>query len=169
MTVHDLVTRARRARRRDQLHVVVRNVLRADLFVLDEFLPLEAADATFLFEVVNKRSKPPIRLSSPATRASGSGGRSSYRLRHRRRGRTGRSVVTDHPQASEVSTFRRRFCPFSRFEPARLATPPSAFIATPGSASKTTPGRHSKRPPLPGTENDPPHDARFGWRNQRTT
>ena len=77
MTLHDLVTRARRARRRDQLHVVVRNVLRADLFVLDEFLPLEAADATFLFEVVNKRSKPPIRLSSPATRASGSGGRSS--------------------------------------------------------------------------------------------
>ena len=41
MTLHDLVTRARRARRRDQLHVVVRNVLRADLFVLDEFLPLE--------------------------------------------------------------------------------------------------------------------------------
>ena len=117
MTLHDLVTRARRARRRDQLHVVVRNVLRADQFVLDEFLPLEAADATFLFEVVNKRSKPPIRLSSPATRAS-------YRLRHRRRGRTGRSVVTDHPQASEVSTFRRRFCPFSRFEPARLAPPP---------------------------------------------
>ena len=36
MTLHDLVTRARRARRRDQLHVVVRNVLRADLFVLDD-------------------------------------------------------------------------------------------------------------------------------------
>ena len=69
LTLHDLVTRARRARRSDQLHVVVRNVLRADLFVLDElgFLPLEAADATFLFEVVNKRyqaSKPIIVTSN---------------------------------------------------------------------------------------------------------
>ena len=57
LTLHDLVTRARQARRRDQLHVLLRNVLRADLFLLDElgFLPLEAADATFLFEVINKR------------------------------------------------------------------------------------------------------------------
>ena len=65
LTLHDLVTRARQARRRDQQHVLLRNVLRADLFLLDElgFLPLEAADATFLFEVVNKRyqaSKPTI-------------------------------------------------------------------------------------------------------------
>ena len=69
LTLHDLVTRARQARRRDQLHVLLRNVQRADLFLLDElgFLPLEAADATFLFEVVNKRyqaSKPTIVTSN---------------------------------------------------------------------------------------------------------
>ena len=69
LTLHDLVTRARLARRRDQLHVMLRNIQRADLFVLDElgFLPLEAADATFLFEVVNKRyqaAKPTIVTSN---------------------------------------------------------------------------------------------------------
>ena len=69
-TLHDLVTRARQARRRDQLHVLLRNVLRADLFLLDElgFLPLEAADShIFLFEVINKRhqaSKPTIVTSN---------------------------------------------------------------------------------------------------------
>ena len=49
LTLHDLMTKARQARRRDQLHVLLRHVLRADLFLLDElgFLPLEAADATF--------------------------------------------------------------------------------------------------------------------------
>lgn len=57
LTLHDLVTRARLARRRDQLHVLLRNIHRADVFVMDElgFLPLEPGDATFLFEVINKR------------------------------------------------------------------------------------------------------------------
>ena len=57
LTLHDLVSRARLARRRDQLHLLLRTIHRADLFVLDElgFLPLAADDATFLFELINKR------------------------------------------------------------------------------------------------------------------
>ena len=57
LTLHDLVNRARLARRRDQLHLLVRTIHRADLFILDElgFLPLTADDATFLFELINKR------------------------------------------------------------------------------------------------------------------
>lgn len=57
LTLHDLVTKARVAREKNRLHVLLRTIRRADLFVLDElgFLPLEPNDATFLFEVVNKR------------------------------------------------------------------------------------------------------------------
>ena len=57
LTLHDLVSRARLARRRDQLHLLLRTIHRADLFVLDElgFLPLSADDATFLFKLINKR------------------------------------------------------------------------------------------------------------------
>ena len=57
LTLHDLVTKARVAREKNRLHVLLRVVHRADLFVLDElgFLPLAAEDATFLFELINKR------------------------------------------------------------------------------------------------------------------
>lgn len=57
LTLHDLVTRARLARERNRLATLMRVIQRADLFVLDElgFLPLEAEEATFLFELVNKR------------------------------------------------------------------------------------------------------------------
>jgi DNA replication protein DnaC len=57
LTLHDLVTRIRAARARDRLHVLMSSILRVDLFVLDElgFLPLEPEDATFLFEIINKR------------------------------------------------------------------------------------------------------------------
>ena len=137
--------------------------------VIDELLGQEPS-ARFQRRI-EANFKPPIRLSSPATRAS-------YRLRHRRRGRTGRSVVTDHPQASEVSTFRRRFCPFSRFEPARLATPlgiysdPGVGIENdPRSAFKTPPPpRHGKRPPSRRTvrvEKPTNHVRRVRWRGGR--
>lgn len=57
LTLHDLVTRSRAARARDRLHVLMSSILRVDLFVLDElgFIPLEPEDATFLFEIINKR------------------------------------------------------------------------------------------------------------------
>ena len=57
LTLHDLVTRARAARERNRLVSLMRVIHRADLFILDElgFLPLTMEDATFLFEVVNKR------------------------------------------------------------------------------------------------------------------
>ena len=57
LTLHDLVTKARVAREKNKLHVLERVIHRSDLFVLDElgFLPLAAEDATFLFEVINKR------------------------------------------------------------------------------------------------------------------
>ena len=57
LTLHDLVTKARTAREKNKLHVLERVIHRSDLFVLDElgFLPLAAEDATFLFEVINKR------------------------------------------------------------------------------------------------------------------
>jgi len=57
LSLHDLVTKARLAREKNRLHVLQRVIHRAALFVLDElgFLPLAAEDATFLFEVINKR------------------------------------------------------------------------------------------------------------------
>lgn len=57
LTLHDLVSKARAAREKSKLHVLERVIHRSDLFVLDElgFLPLAAEDATFLFEVINKR------------------------------------------------------------------------------------------------------------------
>jgi len=57
LSLYDLVTKARLAREKNRLHVLQRVIHRAHLFVLDElgFLPLAAEDATFLFEVINKR------------------------------------------------------------------------------------------------------------------
>jgi DNA replication protein DnaC len=57
LTLHDLVTKARLARDRNRLHVLHATLLRADVFLLDEvgFQPLDQSDATFLFEVINKR------------------------------------------------------------------------------------------------------------------
>lgn len=57
LTLHDLVTRSRVARERNRLARIISTILRADLFLLDElgFQPLEHADATFLFEAINKR------------------------------------------------------------------------------------------------------------------
>ncbi len=57
LSLHELVTRSRAARERNRLHILLRVIQRADVFILDEvgYLPLERADATFLFEVVSKR------------------------------------------------------------------------------------------------------------------
>lgn len=57
LSLHDLVTKSRTAREKNRLHVLLNVVVRPELLVLDEigYLPLEAPDATFLFEVVNKR------------------------------------------------------------------------------------------------------------------
>jgi len=57
LTLHDLVTRARTAREKGRLRNLMRVIQRADLFILDElgFMPLEREDATFLFEIINKR------------------------------------------------------------------------------------------------------------------
>jgi DNA replication protein DnaC len=57
LSMHDMVTRSRLARQRNRLDILMRTILRADLFVLDElgFLPLEQQDANFLFEAINKR------------------------------------------------------------------------------------------------------------------
>jgi DNA replication protein DnaC len=57
LTLHDLVTKARLARERNRLHVLHTTLQRADVFLLDEvgFQPLDQTDATFLFEVINKR------------------------------------------------------------------------------------------------------------------
>jgi DNA replication protein DnaC len=57
LTLHELVTRAAAARQKHRLHTVIRAIHRADLFVLDElgFLPLAGEDATFLFEIINRR------------------------------------------------------------------------------------------------------------------
>ncbi len=56
-TLHDLVTRARRSRMRGSTTDFLAVTQRADLFVLDElgFQSLDNEDATFLFELVNKR------------------------------------------------------------------------------------------------------------------
>jgi DNA replication protein DnaC len=57
LTLHDLITKAQSGRKQGRLGSVMSVILRADLFILDElgFLPLAAEDATFLFEIVNKR------------------------------------------------------------------------------------------------------------------
>jgi DNA replication protein DnaC len=57
LSLHDLVTKSRAAREKNRLQVLLRVTTRADLFILDEvgYLPLEKADATFLFEIVSKR------------------------------------------------------------------------------------------------------------------
>jgi DNA replication protein DnaC len=68
ITLHDLVDRARLARTRDRLHIVANTVTRPDLLVLDEvgYLPLEAVDATFLFQVISRRHEAgkPVILTS---------------------------------------------------------------------------------------------------------
>jgi DNA replication protein DnaC len=57
LTLHDLVTKARAARERNRLENFARTLIRPELLVLDEigYLPLERDDATFLFEITNKR------------------------------------------------------------------------------------------------------------------
>lgn len=57
LTLHDLVTRSRAHRERNRLDSLLRVLIRPQVLILDEigYLPLEMADATFLFEVVNKR------------------------------------------------------------------------------------------------------------------
>ena len=57
LTLHDLVTRSRAYREKNRLDVLLPILVRPEVVVLDEvgFLPLEQPDATFLFEVVNKR------------------------------------------------------------------------------------------------------------------
>ncbi|MGH2782363.1 MAG: IS21-like element helper ATPase IstB [Thermoleophilaceae bacterium] len=57
LTLHDLAVKSRAAREKNRLDILLRVIQRADLFLLDElgYLPLEPADATFLFEVVSKR------------------------------------------------------------------------------------------------------------------
>lgn len=69
LSLHDLVTRARAARERNRTSAFMRTLVRAHVFVLDElgFLPLEPEDATFLFEVINKRyqmNKPTVITSN---------------------------------------------------------------------------------------------------------
>ncbi|MBS3900729.1 MAG: IS21-like element helper ATPase IstB [Dethiobacter sp.] len=57
LTLHDLITKIRLAREKNRLHTLQATILRTTLFVLDElgFLPLSQEDATFLFELINKR------------------------------------------------------------------------------------------------------------------
>jgi DNA replication protein DnaC len=57
LSLHDLVTKARRARAKNWLGTLLGTLMRNDLLILDElgYLPLDATDATFLFEVVSKR------------------------------------------------------------------------------------------------------------------
>jgi DNA replication protein DnaC len=57
LTLHELVTKSRVARERNRLGSFLQMLLRPDLLVLDEigYLPLERADATCFFELVNKR------------------------------------------------------------------------------------------------------------------
>ena len=57
LTLHDLVTKARKARAKSRLDNLLSTLARNDLLILDEigYLPLEIADATFLFELVSKR------------------------------------------------------------------------------------------------------------------
>ncbi len=57
LSLHELVTRSRVAREKNRLDILLRVIIRADLFLLDEvgYLPLESEDATFLFEAVSRR------------------------------------------------------------------------------------------------------------------
>lgn len=57
LSLHDLVSKARIAREKNRLHSFLTTLLRIELLILDElgFLPLSQEDATFLFELVNKR------------------------------------------------------------------------------------------------------------------
>jgi DNA replication protein DnaC len=57
LTLHDLVTRSRAQRDKNRLDSLLRILVRPQILILDEvgYLPLEQPDATFLFEVVNKR------------------------------------------------------------------------------------------------------------------
>lgn len=57
LTLHDLVTRSRAHREKNRLDSLLRVLIRPQILILDEvgYLPLEQPDATFLFEVVNKR------------------------------------------------------------------------------------------------------------------
>lgn len=57
LTLHDLVTRSQAHRAKNRLDTLLRVLVRPRLLVLDEvgYVPLEQPDATFLFEVVNKR------------------------------------------------------------------------------------------------------------------
>jgi DNA replication protein DnaC len=68
LSLHELVTRSRIAREKNRLNVLLRTIMRADLFLLDEvgYLPLESKDATFLFEAVSRRyeAQKPIILTS---------------------------------------------------------------------------------------------------------
>jgi DNA replication protein DnaC len=68
LSLHEFVTRSRVAREKNRLDVLLNVIKRSDLFVLDEvgYLPLESADASFLFEVVSKRYelRKPIILTS---------------------------------------------------------------------------------------------------------
>lgn len=68
LSLHEFVTRSRVERGKNRLDVLLRVILRSDLFILDEvgYLPLESADASFLFEVVSKRYelRKPIILTS---------------------------------------------------------------------------------------------------------
>ena len=66
LTLHDLVTKARKARAKSRLDNLLSTLARNDLLILDEigYLPLEIADATFLFELVSKRYEPMILTSN---------------------------------------------------------------------------------------------------------
>jgi DNA replication protein DnaC len=57
VTLHDLVAKMASARERHSLDRFMHSIHRVDLWILDElgFLPLSAQDATFVFELVNKR------------------------------------------------------------------------------------------------------------------
>ena len=57
LTLHDLVTRSRAHRDKNRLDSLLRVLTRPQILILDEigYPPLEQPDATFLFEVVNKR------------------------------------------------------------------------------------------------------------------
>jgi DNA replication protein DnaC len=74
LTLHDLVTKSRTARQKNRLEDLQRNLIRPDLLLIDEigYLPLEQADATFLFEVVSKRYEKlkPLILTSNKTYSS---------------------------------------------------------------------------------------------------
>jgi DNA replication protein DnaC len=68
LSLHALVTRSRAAREKNRLDSLLNVICRADVFILDEvgYLPLESADATFLFEAVSRRyeARKPIILTS---------------------------------------------------------------------------------------------------------